>query len=454
MFSKSKRIIGVALAALMVASSFAGCGDNGGSSSTGRTGSTASNASQAAVEPLTVDQIMADPQLALGDEGKDSQVTLKVWAPNEAIDVFREQCDKFAKSFPDRKVKIELVPQSESEAATALMNDPQEAADVFGFASDQASKLFPEGYVGKVRAQFAQPLRDENLEDCINAASYQRKDDKELSMYAYPETGDNGYVFYYNKSMITEEQMGSMESIMEVCKAKDKNMILNLGDGFYGCIVPLTGGGTYSVGENNNQLLHYDYEKIGPVARAFSDLLAKDKHYINEDPNKILASALKNESALGGVVGPWKSKAIKNALGDNYGVTKLPTIKVDGKDTQIVSMFGYKLMGVNANTKFPLTAHSLAYYLSSEKCQTERMEKLGWGPSIKKLIESDAVKKDETLNAIYAQQEFSVPQTGLVGAFWDPTAGFGKYIIDSTNDLSDAGIKKAYDNMVENITAS
>lgn len=453
MFSKSKRVIGVALAALMIASAFAGCGDEKtpGESQAGDS-SAASQVQE--VKAVTVDEMLADAELALGDEGKDSAITLKVWAPNEAVDVFKKQCDDFVSNFPDRKITIEVIAQSESDAASTLMNDPEAAADVFGFASDHATKLFPDKFVSKVRKQFVQPIKDTNLSDCVDTASYQGKDDSQPEMYAYPETGDNGYILYYNKSLISEEEVGSMESILEVCKEKDKDLIINMGDGFYACMVPITGGGTFSVDENRNQVLNYDYEKIAPVAKAFSNLLAGNDHYVNDDPNKVLAAGLKNETALAGVVGPWKTKAMKGVLGDNYGVAKLPTINVDGTDTQIVNMFGYKLLGVNTNTKSPMTSHSLAYYLSSEKCQQERMEKLEWGPSITSLIESDAVKNDPTFSALYAQREFSIPQTGLAGSFWDPTAGFGKYLVTKDNDLSDAGIEKAFNDMVDNITTT
>ena len=116
-------------------------------------------------------------------------------------------------------------------------------------------------------------------------------------------------------------------------------------------------------------------------------------------------------------------------------------------------MFGYKLIGVNKNTKYPYTSQALAYYLSGEQCQKERMEQLGWGPSITSLVESDAVKNDPCLAAVYAQQQHSVPQIGLAGSFWDPTGGFGKYVVDKASDLSEEGIAKAYDNMYDNITA-
>lgn len=452
MFSKSKKVVGTVLAAVMIASAFAGCAPSGDSSSVA-SGSESAASSATEIKAITIDEAMKDADVALGEEGKDSEVTLKVWAPSDAVDMFTKQCKAFTDNFKDRKISIEVVAQGESDAASALMNDPDAAADVFGFASDHASKLYPDKYVAKVRLNYAAAIKETNLQGAIDVATYKTETDDQPYMYSYPETGDNGYVMFYNKSLISAEEMGSMESIMKVCNDKDKNLVINMNNGFYSCIVPLTGEGTYSLDESRHQLLNYDYAKIGPVATAFSKLLANDSHYVNDDVDKVLASALKNETALAGVVGTWKTKAIKNALGDNYAACKLPTINVDGTDTQIKSMYGYKLVGINSKSKFPMTSQTLAYYLTSEACQKERITELGWGPSISTLVDSDAVKNDVALSAMYQQQKYSVPQTGLAGSFWDPTGAFGGYIVNKDKDLSDAGIKKAYDNMVENITA-
>lgn len=455
MFSKSKKVLGIALAATMIAAAFAGCTEQGNASSAGGGESNASAASATEVKNISIDEVMKDSTVAFGDEGADgSEIKLKVWAANDAIEVFQKQCDAFADNFTDRKISIEVVAQGESDAASALMNDPDEAADVFGFVSDQASKLYPDKYVAKVRANFQQPIKDETLEGAVAAASYKTDEDEKESLYAYPETGDNGYVMFYNKSLVSEEQIGSMEGIMEACKASNTKLMIDIDNGFYACMIPLTGGGTYSLGENNNQLLDYDYGKIAPVAKAFSDITVNNSaNFANDDVDKALASGFKNKKVAAGVCGTWKTKAIKAALGDDYAAAKLPTLKVDGKDTQIISMFGYKLIGVNAKTDYPMAAQSLAYYLSSEQCQKERISELGWGPSVTSLVESKDVTDNVALKAIYDQQQYSVPQVGLAGSFWDPTGGFGVYLTDSKNDLSDAGIKKAYDQMYENITA-
>lgn len=70
MFSKSKRVVGVLLAVLMLAAVFAGCdGSTGGTSSAGDSG-TSSGGSATQIESVTVDEMMADAQIAMGDRGQ------------------------------------------------------------------------------------------------------------------------------------------------------------------------------------------------------------------------------------------------------------------------------------------------------------------------------------------------------------------------------------------------
>jgi hypothetical protein len=82
----------------MIVTAFAGCGEETGGETGGDSGSK-TEATQPTVEAISVDEMLADPEFALGPEGKDSPVKLKVWAPADALDVFQAQCDAFSKNF-------------------------------------------------------------------------------------------------------------------------------------------------------------------------------------------------------------------------------------------------------------------------------------------------------------------------------------------------------------------
>lgn len=455
MFKYTKRILGVGLASLMAVSAFAGCG-GGNTSSTDSTGSDApassGGSSTATAKQLTIDDIMADASLAMGDE---DNVSLKVWGPQDSLELLKKQCNDFVEKFKKlgKTIKIECVAQGESDAATNVKTDPAKAADVFGFASDQGLDLFKGNYVLPVRASFVDAIKNDTLEGAYSTVLFKGADDESEIPYAYPETGDNGYALFYDKRELTDDDVKTMEGIMKVCNDKKKKFSFNLGDGFYGCVIPFTGGGTLGLSKDMSVMeLNYDYEKVNAVANAFADLCSTSDYFKDENVNQTLVSGFKNGTHIAGVVGSWKIKDIEKVLGENMGVVKLPTINVGGEDKQLISIFGYKNIGVNAKTKYPLTSQSLALYLTSEAAQKERCEEIGWGPSNKKLSESELVTGNVALSAIYEQQKYSLPQINILTAWWTPTGTYGAYIVNPDKKHDDKTMKEQYDNMIENIT--
>ncbi len=451
MFNK-KRVLGVILSGLMVATVFAGCQPTSGDQDPTEAPTGSSDPTTPAITSYTVDEVMADAAIAMGDE---DNVTLKVWAPQAAQEVFQAQIDAFIKNFEDqgKTITIELAAMGEGDAATNLTTDPEAAADVLGFASDQGLALYKDQYLLPVRLNFVEPIKETHLAGAVDTATFQANGDPEALLYAYPETGDNGYAIFYDKRVLAEEDLVSMEAIMAACEEAEKFLAIDMGNGFYGCMIPFTGGGSLAVeGENyDTQVLNYDYDKIGPVAEAFSTLLGDSEYFKAEDANSTLVSGFASGTHAAGVVGSWKINDIKTVLGDNMGVTKIPTINVDGVDTQIVTIYGYKNIGVNAATEFPLTAQSLAYYLSGEECQEERLTELSWGPSITSLVESDAVQNNEALKAIYDVQENSQPQKDILSYWWSPTGAFTGFCVNKDEERTPETLKESYDAMVESI---
>lgn len=451
MFKYTKRILGVSLAAIMAVSTFAGCGGGDTTSSNGSSSGGASSGAPTAKQ-ATIDDIMADADLAMG---KEDNVKLKVWGPQETLELLQKQCDEFADNFTKlgKKITIECVAQGESDAATNVKTDPSKAADVFGFASDQGLDLFKGNYVSPVRASFIDAVKGDNLETAYSTVLYKGADDESEIPYAYPETGDNGYALFYDKRILSEDDIKSMEGIMAVCEDKQKKFAFNLGDGFYGCVIPFTAGGTLGLSEDQQTMvLKYDFDKVNAVAKAFYDLCGESNFFKDENVNQTLVSGFKNGTYACGVVGSWKTNDIEKALGENMGVAKLPTIKVDGEDKQLISLHGYKSIGVNAKSKYPITSQSLAFFLTSEAKQKQRCEEVGWGPSNKALSESELVTGDVALSAIYEQQQYSLPQINILMPFWTPTGTYGAYVVNKDKKHDDATMKQQYDDMVENIT--
>lgn len=431
-----KKILAVLLAGMMAVTAFAGC-QSGGTESSGSGGSEGGGASIEVKDDTVDDSVF----------GKEDNITLKVWAPDKAVKLVQSQVEEFKKAYPNKTfTKIEVVAQGEGDAGTQILNDANAAADVFSFASDQLDKLIDAKVIAKV--PFKDYVSEKNVAETVEAAK--TGDD----LYAYPETNDNGYYLVYDKRVVSDDQAKTLEGILEACKKAGKKFIFDCGNGFYGCTYAFTAGAKIDGLEKDGTQKFTDYDENEAVAtlQAFSKLMHEYKGtYTSLDVAQI-ASGFSTGTAGAGVDGSWNTKADEQALGDNLGAAKLPTIKVNGQDKQLISMFGYKYIGVNAHSKFPASAQILALYLSGEKCQKQRAEQLGWGPS-NLVVKDDAVVKDSPVQqAIQAQSENACAQVNIAPTLWDPMGNLGNKLIAEKTNPDDADyFKKLLQETIANV---
>ena len=429
-----KKILAILLAGMMAVTAFAGCGEGQSESS----GSGSGGGGSIEVKDDLVDESV------FGDE---DNISLKVWAPDKAVALVKQQVEEFKKAYPGKTfTKIEVVAQGEGDAVTQLLNDANAAADVFSFASDQLNKAIDAKVIA--RCAFKDDVSDENVEDTVKAATI---DDQ---LYAFPETNDNGYYLVYDKRVVSDDKAKTLEGILEACKAKKKEFIFNCGDGYYGCTFAFTAGAKIDGLEEDGTQKFTEYDEGEAVAtlQAFSKLMHDYKGTFVALDNAQLASGFETGTAGAGVDGSWNTKADEKALGENCGAAKLPTIKVNGQDKQLISMFGYKYIGVNAHSKFPASAQILALYLAGQKCQKDRAEQLGWGPSNKVVLDDPVVKNSAVQQAIIAQSENSCAQVNIAPTLWEPMGNLGnKLIADETNPNDAEYFKKLLTETIKNV---
>ena len=440
--NKTKRFCAIALAAMTAATALAACGAEPAPSTPATTAS--DNGGTTVVSNADA---VEDP---LYGEGQNGAITLKVWGPDAAQAILKEQCDAFVqemKPYAPSGITIEVVPQGEDVAATQAKTDITAAADVFGFACDNIDGLVKAGALLEVTGAEKDFVVENNSESSVAAATVDGK------LMAYPETGDNSYILVYDKTVVSAEQAKTLEGTLEACKAANKKFIMDAGNGYYSCMFMFTGGLKINglSPEGVQQFTDYDEDTVAKTVVAFQTLLAQYKDtFMSGEASKVV-DGFKSGTVGAGVDGSWNFASAKDTLGDNAGFTILPTINVDGEDRPIINMFGYKLLGVNSQSKFPNTSIELAKYLTSETCQQQRAEKLNWGPSNKKVAESDVVKNDEALSAILAQSANSVPQSGLAGTFWTPVGTLGSKIVYFDNMMDEAAATELIKKTIANV---
>lgn len=433
-----KKILAILLAGMMTATAFAGCG--GGETSSSNADSSASDSSTASVDGSKVD---------VSYFGEEDNIKLKVWAPDATVSLVKAQIEDFKALYPEKTFDIEVVAQGENDAATQILNDASVAADVFSFPSDQLNKLVDAGVISPVAKGFVDAVTSANSEDTIKAGT------SNDTLYAYPETNDNGYYLVYDNTVVTEEDAKTLEGVLAACKKAGKKFIMDAGNGFYACTFAYTAGVKTDGFEDDGmtqKFTEYDEDAAVETLQAFARLIKEYKGTFQALDVSNISSGFSSGTCGAGVDGSWDTASNQEALGDKFGAAKLPTIKVGDEDKQLISMFGYKYIGVNGSSSYPAAAQILAYYLSSEECQLERAEELGWGPSNKNVQGNSVVTESAVLTALAEQAQNSCVQVNIASTFWDPMGNLGNKLIAEDWDPEDAdATKKLLNDTITNV---
>ena len=273
------------------------------------------------------------------------------------------------------------------------------------------------------------------------------------TLYAYPLTADNGYFLYYNKAYFTEEDITSLERMLEAAARQERKVAMDWSSGWY--VYSFFGNTGLTVGLNDDGITNFCTWNgtEGPirgtdVAQSMLNL-AESPGFLNTGDEGFL-SGVRDGSVAAGVSGVWNAVALEEIWGSDYGASKLPSYTCAGQQIQMASYSGYKLIGVNAYSESREWASRLAEWISNEENQKLRFELRGQGPANKNAAASKEVQDSPAIAALLEQSEFSCTQR-LGGKFWDPVSAFAGNM--ALGNPSGQNLQEQLDQMVEEITA-
>ncbi|MDE6869010.1 MAG: extracellular solute-binding protein [Clostridia bacterium] len=364
---------------------------------------------------------------------------ITVWASSDDQATLKQMIEIFLEENPDFDIPINTGVVGAGDAVTKLSVDVSAGADVYCFANDQVNNLVAYGALSAIPQVTVNRLLQENDTASVEAG---RMGDK---YYGYPYAADNGYFLYYNADVISEEDAGSLEGILEACRKSGTAFIYNMEEAWYtgafflgtgeGCV-----GGIYECEYEGSTLVYshtnfnenvegYEYT-IGEVGARGMMALAANRSFVPGDDDTIsqYLNGDKTGTWFGACIsGTWNAEKIQQTLGENYRATKLPTFhsELTGEDYQMGSLMGYKLFGVNPTTKYLEESHQLAAFLMSEQMQELRFDNLQTGPCNKNVAALDKIGENVALAALVAQSAFATPQGAYPDEYWNAMKAFG-----------------------------
>ncbi len=373
-------------------------------------------------------------------------VYLTVWGAEEDEELLRQIFSEFEEEYRGQAdFVINYQPQSESHCMDALMADLENGADVFAFADDQLNVLVAAGALDPV--EDATLVRDSNIPEAVVAASVND------TIYALPLTADNGYFLYYNKDYFSNEDIQSLDRILDICAEHNCHFSMDWSSGWY--IYSLFGNTGLTVGLNDDGITNYcDWNAVEgnikgiDVAQSMT-AIAQHPGFVSTDDAGFL-EGVQNGSIIAGVNGVWNAVAIEKIWGNHFGAAKLPSYTCGGQQVQMASFSGYKLIGVNAYSKQRKWASKLAAWITNEENQKLRFQMRGQGPSNCNAAASKEVQNSPAIAALLEQSEFSYLQR-IGGKFWEPVTKFTTEIL--SGNPSGKNLQELLDQMVTGITA-
>lgn len=373
-------------------------------------------------------------------------VELVVWGAQEDAELMQQIIRNFEANYQGQAdFHIVFQAQGESQCKDVLLGGLEDGADVFTFADDQLNALVAAGALDPV--QNADEIRSRNLSNATQAATVNDQ------IYAYPLTADNGYFLYYNKKYITEEQVKTLDGILDAAASQNRLFAMDWSSAWY--VYSFFGNTGLEIKLNDDGIMNSctwnrtdgDIRGID-VAQAMLRI-ARNRGFSNRTDEEFL-KGVKNGSVVAGVSGVWNAVAVEEAWGEDTGAAKLPTYTCGDRQVQMASFSGCKLIGVNAYSEHPEWASRLAEWITNQENQLLRFEMRGQGPSNIAAADSAEIKQSPAIAALLEQSEFSQLQR-VGGKFWDPVSKFAGNM--AKGNPSGQSLQEQLDEMVEAVSA-
>lgn len=369
-----------------------------------------------------------------GGEKDDGSIKLTVWVSEADRSFATSVANAFKEKHPDKKYEIVIDIQGENDVATRVLNDVENAADVYSCANDQLSKLINGDALAQIAGERLERVKAANSASSMDSATV--KLNGKDGVFGMPYT-DNTFFLYYNKSVLSETDVASIDGILKKCTG-NKKFAYPMKDGWYTSAFYFGKNLGYSVTYDENLAetsitCDFGNETGSAVTESMWSLVKDSRVKADADDSKIIAG-FNDGSIIAAATGIWNRKAIEGYLKENFAATKLPTYtfkkgQTGEEQVQLVSFAGYKLMGINNYSKHKTDAMDFAEFYTNKENQIKHFEERGFVPTDESARGDAKIQSDVCAKAITAQLAHSKVQKEVPSTLWVPLEGLGSAMI-------------------------
>ncbi|MBQ9233736.1 MAG: extracellular solute-binding protein [Lachnospiraceae bacterium] len=376
-------------------------------------------------------------------------IQLSLWGDERSVPLLEDAVSEFQKLHEDEvKIEYTISLEGENTCKETILGDPEHAADIFAFADDQFDELYRAGTLLEITYDADEIIdsvggKDSGIADVVT---------RDGKVYAYPMTAGNGYFLYYNKAYFNDDDLKTLDAILDVAAENQKKFTMDFSNGWY--IYSFFKGAGLELSMSEDGLSNYcnwnatdtKYKGID-VAQAMLDIASHPGFVSYGDDDFV--KGVQDGEIIAGVNGAWNAGKVEAAWGEDYGAVKLPTYTINGEQVQMCSFAGYKLIGISAYTKYPEWSMKLAEYITNEDNQLKRFETIGECPVNVKAAQSEKVLEAPAIAALAEQSVYGNVQR-VAQPFWDAAVKYGITIAGQNSGGRD--LQELLDIMVEEAT--
>ena len=346
-------------------------------------------------------------------------ITLTVWVPNYDEPWLRSQMSAFEKAHPEYRITWIVEHVSENDAADKVVKNLRDGADIFMYPNDRIPQLAEAGALMPLSGSGLSQMRSDNAATMISSVTYNGK------VYGFPYSS-NTWFMYYNKSIFSEEDVKSLETML----AKGK-VSFPIDNGWYFWSFYAAGGATMFGPDSNDASAGIVLGDKGVAVTKYLIDFVNHPNFVH-DYNGTAQDEFVNGTIGAYFSGTWMAPYLENTMGDNLGAVQLPTICIDGKTTSLKAFAGSKVVGINAYTKYPQAAMEFAAFITTPAAQKSRYEEGYVFPTSLALLNDSQIMADP----VVAAQMNCIKNTSMVQPvvsqmmyYWTPSAEMGRQIL-------------------------
>lgn len=435
--TKQKALL-LALSLTVASAGLAACGSNNNNAASGG-GNTVANAAAGHAENGG-NNAAAETEKEAEPAGPAKPEELTIWADDKAqLPVIQGFAEKYAEK---TGIKVNVTPMAMNDQPDALALDGPAGKGPDLFYQPGIGNLVVKGLVQPIKAE--QPVLDTFTPESLKALS------QDGQLYGLPAVTET-YALFYNKKLLPEppKTIADLEKIAaEKTNAKKQEYgFLFEATNFYFAWAFLGGSGGYIFKPNDAggyDIHDNGLNKEGTVKGAKLIQSWFDKGYLPKGVNSDIVGGLFGQGKAAAVIsGPWAVLDFKKQLGEDFGVTAIPTLEGDVHPTSFIGVKGWMLSKFSEN---PEWASDLAAFITNEENALEYFKQTGEVPPVKSVLNNELLTNDPIVAGFSQQIQFGMPFPTVpeLDHVWDPMANALKLISeggDAQKSLDDAVVQ-------------